>query len=103
MAVFDGHSLCLAGELLGALPFAEGIVILVQPNENSGTQNLFFYDWDGKLKWQVPQRERFPNLAYQVVREAPNSQLYAIVTWGGTRVTINRMDGSIVREEEWKE
>ncbi|MBC5816332.1 MAG: hypothetical protein GIW97_07300 [Candidatus Eremiobacteraeota bacterium] len=71
------------GNIRWSILLPEGIAVLTHSNEKTGSQNLFFYDWDGNLRWQVPQRQRFPNLGYQTVREAPRSQLYAIVNTAG--------------------
>ncbi len=42
------------GEIEKILPIDDKFIILLKPNEHIGNRNVFCYDVDGNLLWQIP-------------------------------------------------
>jgi len=60
----DGKSFALPGKLRLASVQSDGVDVLVYPDEVTGARNLYRYNLDGTLKWQVGERTFHPSIPY---------------------------------------
>jgi hypothetical protein len=60
----DGIPVPLAGKLRLASAQSDGVIVVVYPNDNTGTRNLYRYNLDGTLKWRVGERTFLPLIPY---------------------------------------
>lgn len=122
ITVEESISIHLPSDLLFVRRLSEEIAVLVYPNEQVGNRNLFLYDGAGRCKWQVQQWPRFQNFYIETVselREVPflpafrnkinaivgdrTQALFAVLLHGGQAVIVDRLDGAIIDQSNWKD
>ena len=98
----SGNEVELPSPLIAAIHGNNRFIALVQSNIETGSRNIFCYDLNGRLEWQIAPRKRFPELPYERLRQQPEG-LCAVVQYGGTKVKIDPVSGALLEEREWKE
>lgn len=81
------------------LLITDGIVVLIGGSETIEEQNIYCYDFDGRLKWHVANPDKiYPTNYYTSIYLSDDNALQAY-SKNGVEYTLNEEDGSILKKE----
>lgn len=81
------------------LVMPNGIVILTDNSNSKEMQNVYYYDFNGELKWQIPSADELHfNNCYTSIYLSRDNELQAY-SKNGVEYTLNEKDGSIIKKE----
>lgn len=78
---------------------SEGIVVLIDSGRSKDSRNVYCYDFNGALKWQIPPADELHFNNYYTSIYCSENKLLQAYNINGIEVTLNEEDGSIVKKE----
>jgi hypothetical protein len=97
--LYQGNVLITTEGFISDCLTSDDIVLLIEGSNTNNSRNIYCYDLNGMLKWQIAPSEQlhFSNY-YTSIYFSEHSFLQAY-NINGIEVTINKIDGSIIKKE----
>ena len=77
----------------------ENIIVLVISNLITGDSNVYCYDFNGELKWQIPPADKLHFTNYYTSIYLSNDNELQAYSKNGVEYTLNERNGSILKKE----
>jgi hypothetical protein len=97
--LYQGNVLITTEGVISDYLASDDIVLLIEGSKSNNSRNIYCYDLNGILKWQIAPLEQLHfNDYYTSIYLSENSSLQAY-NISGIEVTIDKIDGSIIKKE----
>jgi hypothetical protein len=76
-----------------------GVAVLVKGDEVIGDRNIYFYKFNGQLKWQVEHPDKLHESNYYTAIYLSEDNKLQAYSMNGVEYTLNEEDGRILKKE----
>ena len=95
----DSKILIVAEEVIKDYILGDEIIILVDASKTKNSRNVYCYDFNGKLIWQIAASDQLHFDNYYTSIYLSEQNLLLLYNINGIEATINKWDGSILKKE----
>ena len=98
--LFDGKVFLVFDDIIQDFIISDdSIIVLVDAAKSHNNQNIYCYDFNGKLRWRIPPPDKLHFQNYYTSMYLSEDDFLQAYNINGVEVTVDKQNGNILKKE----